>query len=67
MAAASWTAQDETRLLDFLIMHAASAGDGGNFKRATFTAAAVYVNEKRVRGGPKTAKSCQNKWTVVRM
>jgi hypothetical protein len=63
--AACWTAGDEVLLLNFLVDHASAAGDGGNFKMTTFTAAAAVVDSKRTKGGPKTAKACQNKWNMV--
>lgn len=62
---AHWTAEDEVVLIDFLLTHAAAAGDGGNFKMVTFNAAAPVVDAKRVKGGPKTAKACQNKYNAV--
>ncbi|TFK43026.1 hypothetical protein BDQ12DRAFT_595635 [Crucibulum laeve] len=60
-----WTAADELLLLNFLRDHAAAAGDGGNFKLVTFTAAGAVLELKCTKGGPKTAKACQNKWTQV--
>ncbi|KAF8161619.1 hypothetical protein B0H34DRAFT_806797 [Crassisporium funariophilum] len=64
-AAASWTGADELLLLNFLVQHASAAGDGGNFKMVTFTAAAAIVESERERGGVKTAKVCQNKWNQL--
>ncbi len=63
--AAFWTKEDETHLLNFLFDHLASGGDGANFKMATFTLASVEMEKFRTKGGPKTAKACQNKWSVV--
>ena len=45
-SAASWTTQDEVNLLNFLVEHASAAGDGGNFKSATFQAAMAVLNQK---------------------
>ncbi|KAF8964770.1 hypothetical protein BDZ97DRAFT_1918729 [Flammula alnicola] len=64
--AAQWTTEDEVTFIDFLLLHAAAAGDGGNFKMVTFNAAAPVVEAKRVKGGPKTAKACQNKYNSLR-
>ncbi|EDR15389.1 uncharacterized protein LACBIDRAFT_301662 [Laccaria bicolor S238N-H82] len=41
---ASWTADDITALLEFLIAHK-SKGDSGGFKKPTWTAAAAHVNK----------------------
>jgi hypothetical protein len=62
---AQWTAEDEVILIDFLLLHAAAAGDGGNFKMVTFNGAAPVVDAKRAKGGPKTGKACQNKYNSV--
>ncbi|KAJ6591443.1 hypothetical protein B0H10DRAFT_1767156, partial [Mycena sp. CBHHK59/15] len=62
---AAWTRPDIKRLLDFLVKHQAEAGDGGNFKPKTFRAAAVAVNLICTKGGPKSYKSCQQKYTRV--
>lgn len=62
---AHWTIEDEVVLIDFLLLHAAAAGDSGNFKMVTFNAAAPVVDAKRAKGGPKTAKACQNKYNSV--
>ncbi|KAF8952273.1 hypothetical protein BDZ97DRAFT_1682107 [Flammula alnicola] len=64
--AAQWTTEDEVIFIDFLLLHAAAAGDGGNFKMVTFNAAAPVIEVKRVKGGPKTAKACQNKYNSLR-
>ncbi|KAF9524882.1 hypothetical protein CPB83DRAFT_909648 [Crepidotus variabilis] len=63
---ASWSDADKTLLLDFLRDHAAAAGDSDNFKMPTFTAAALLVEAKRTKGGPKTGKSCQNQYNGLR-
>ncbi|KAH9172560.1 hypothetical protein EDB89DRAFT_1964914, partial [Lactarius sanguifluus] len=61
-----WTLSDEKLLVGFLHEHRAASGDGGNFKMATFQAAAAIVEAKRTIGGPKTMKACQNKWAALR-
>jgi len=63
--AAAWTGDDEVFYLNFLKENAAAAGDGASFKVPTFTAAAALLEARRTKGGPKTAKSCQNKLTQV--
>ncbi|GLB36664.1 hypothetical protein LshimejAT787_0309510 [Lyophyllum shimeji] len=64
--AAAWTTKNETIFLDFLITQAAAAGDGGNFKMVTFTAASAVVDKACSKGSPKTAKAYQNKWNALR-
>ncbi|KAJ6610795.1 hypothetical protein B0H10DRAFT_2224725 [Mycena sp. CBHHK59/15] len=63
---AGWTCPDIKRLLDFLVEHQAEAGDGENFKPKTFRTAAVDVNLICTKGGPKSYKLCQQKYTGVR-
>ena len=62
---AYWTSADEVSLLDFLAEHQSEAGDGGNFKGATWTSAAAHVNETKTRGAPKTKDSCRSKYGSV--
>ena len=64
-SAASWTTQDEVDLLNFLAEHASAAGDGGNFKSATFQAATAVLNQNPVKGSVKTSKACANKYGAV--
>jgi hypothetical protein len=40
---AIWTPAEETALVDFLVDNKAEAGDGGNFKKATFQRAANNI------------------------
>ena len=63
--AAQWTLSDEKLLVSFLDGHSSASGDGGNFKIASFQVAAVILEAAWTTGGPKTAKTCQNKWVVV--
>ena len=63
--AAHWTLSDEKLLVNFLHEHRSASGDGGNFKMASFQAAAAILEAARTTGGPKTAKTCQNKWIAV--
>ena len=57
---ASWSDQDESDLLDYLIENKARAGDGGSFRLSpTFTGASAVLDPKKAEGtGPKTPKSC---------
>jgi hypothetical protein len=50
----NWNDAEITALIDYLIEHIAEVGDGGNFKKATFTA-----------GPPKTASMCKSKYQSV--
>ncbi|KAF8958637.1 hypothetical protein BDZ97DRAFT_1616590, partial [Flammula alnicola] len=63
---AIWTTADETTLIEFLFQHRASAGDGSSFKMTTFHGVVSVLEATRTKGGPKTAKSCQNKWAMLR-
>lgn len=63
----SWTTEDETCFLDALFEIKAEAGDGMSFKMTSFNAVALLVDKGRVKGGVKTGKACQNKWTTVRL
>ena len=65
--AARWTEAEEQALLEFLQAQVARAGDGINFKKAVFTAAANHLRERfpskrgENKGGDKTSSSCQSK------
>jgi hypothetical protein len=63
---AVWLTPDEKCLIQHLIDHQAEAGDNGNFKPKTFHSAAKEVEKIRTEGGPKTYKSCQQKYGTVR-
>jgi hypothetical protein len=59
---ANWTWSDESALIMFLRAHHAEAGDGTNFKTATWTAAAVHMATLGLKSGAKSAASIKNKW-----
>ncbi|KIN94467.1 hypothetical protein M404DRAFT_50215, partial [Pisolithus tinctorius Marx 270] len=62
--AAVWTTEEEGALLDFLASHLSQAGDG-NFKKATWNAAAAHMAHNHPLGpdnGDKTAESCERKF-----
>ncbi|KAJ7782567.1 hypothetical protein DFH07DRAFT_728311, partial [Mycena maculata] len=63
---AAWLPADNKRFLTYLVEHRAEGGDGGNFKPVTHRAAAMHVNEIRKKGGPKTGKSCAQKYASFR-
>jgi hypothetical protein len=62
---AVWLEPDVKGLMEYLVDHLASAGDNGNFKAVTFRGAAEHVDKIRTRGGPKTSKSCEQKYREV--
>jgi hypothetical protein len=62
---ASWDEGDEEILLEFLETSLPSAGDGVNFKQATWNATAEHMIPFNTRGGVKTAKACKNKFSRV--
>ncbi|KAJ7321924.1 hypothetical protein DFH08DRAFT_969817 [Mycena albidolilacea] len=57
-----WRVQDEMGLIEFLAEHLAEAGDNKNFTPKTFHAAADHLEKTCTEGGPKTFKSCQQKY-----
>ena len=63
---ALWTTTDEDELITFLVEHKAAAGDGGNFKKTTWTAASEHLKQFTMKGGVKTAEACKSKWSRVR-
>jgi hypothetical protein len=63
---ATWTPAEETALVDFLVDNRADAGDGGNFKKATFQKASNHLAPLLGSGAAKGVKSCQNKWAAFR-
>ena len=60
-----WSGKDEIQLINFLIEHKAEAGDSATFKPVIWNAATQLLEKSRVKGGPKTSKSCSDKWTRV--
>ncbi|KIO10374.1 hypothetical protein M404DRAFT_129509, partial [Pisolithus tinctorius Marx 270] len=66
--AAVWTTEEEGALLDFLASHLSQAGDG-NFKKATWNAAAAHMAHNHPPGpdnGDKTAESCEQKFKALK-
>jgi len=60
-----WSQQDETELINFLIEHKGELGEISSFKQSTWNAVAQHLDKVRVKGDPKTAKSCSVKWARV--
>jgi hypothetical protein len=61
-----WTSEDEKALVQFLLKHKSEAGDGANFKNTTWSQVAKEMDERKTRGGEKTAEACKTKWIRVR-
>jgi hypothetical protein len=51
--------------LSFLLTYKSEAGDGGNFKIATWCKAATHVNKTLTKGALKMANSCKGKYQQV--
>jgi len=62
---ATWTDAQESALLAFLLEHKAEAGDGANFKTATWNEAAAMLEKMPYTGKSKTGTSCKTKWSKV--
>lgn len=62
---ASWTTADTHKLLEVLAAEKAAAGDGDNFKAASYQKASVELEKMRVSGAPKTWKVCRDKYRAV--
>ena len=48
-----WSAEEEERLIVFLLSEIASAADGGNFKQVTWNAAVVEIDCSKSGPGPR--------------
>jgi len=62
---AQWNESETSALLDYLVVHQAESGDAGNFKMATYNAAATAIAPLLNKGPKKTGKMCKNKWVMV--
>ena len=60
-----WGARDTQALIRYLAAQISESGDGGNFKKSTFAAAAEHLRPLPYRGLPKTGQACKNKYTAV--
>ncbi|KAG1746911.1 hypothetical protein EDB19DRAFT_1905737 [Suillus lakei] len=65
---AQWNAQETDALLAHLFSNLSEAGNGNNFKAATYTSAAATLAAANLltAGPPKTAKCCKTKWMSLR-
>jgi hypothetical protein len=62
---ANWNDAEITALINYLVEHMAEVGDGGNFKKATFTGALGAVGPHHSAGHQKTALMCKSKYQSV--
>ncbi len=62
---ASWSLEDEAKLLAFLMEHRASMSDNQMFKGAIFNEAATELNKSLVKGAAKTEAGVKAKWGRV--
>ncbi|KIK89808.1 hypothetical protein PAXRUDRAFT_831756 [Paxillus rubicundulus Ve08.2h10] len=67
-ACAKWTTEEETTFIEFLLSQCSSSGNGSNFKKPTFTVAAMHLKVKflNASGAEKTHDVCQGKWTALK-
>lgn len=59
----SWDEGDEEVLIKFIQGSIAIAGDGINFKQATWNAVAAHMAPFTTQGGVKMANACKNKFS----
>ncbi|KAI6040130.1 hypothetical protein EDC04DRAFT_2602663 [Pisolithus marmoratus] len=61
---ASWRPEEVATLIHFLHEHRSEVGDGGNFKKSTYVAAAAHINKTHPTAGQlKTQDAMKNKWS----
>ena len=60
---AFWNAKEVKVLVHYLHIHRTKASNGGNFKTATFNAAAEHLAPLWTVGATKVGQSVKNKWT----
>lgn len=60
-----WLELEETELIKFLTKKKAEAGDGMNFKMATYKEAADMIAKYRAKGLAKDGAAVKRKWTAV--
>jgi len=61
----TWNETKTQQFLQYLSDHQAECGDGGNFKAATFNAAARHIASHRTTGPVKEVKHLKTKWDGV--
>jgi hypothetical protein len=63
---AVWSEEEVGTYLRFLFNHCSEMGDGSNFKKKTFSAAAEHMEQSgRASGGEKDWEACRSKWQKV--
>jgi hypothetical protein len=62
----AWVDKETVFYVGFLNDHSSEAGDGGNFKRATFQKAAVALVPYLDKGPAKDWQACSNKWGALK-
>ncbi|KIK77480.1 hypothetical protein PAXRUDRAFT_166703 [Paxillus rubicundulus Ve08.2h10] len=64
---AKWTTEEKNSFMEFLLSQCLSSGNGSNFKKHTFTVAAMHLKVKfpNTSGAEKMCDVCQGKWTAV--
>jgi hypothetical protein len=62
---ASWSLEDEAKLLAFLMERRASMSDNQMFKGTIFNEAATELNKSLVKGAAKTEAGVKAKWSRV--
>jgi hypothetical protein len=60
-----WTEGDETTLIDYITANHSKGGDGMNFDKVFWAAAATEMAKHNCSGLPKTANACRSKWARV--
>ena len=61
-----WSADEEKRLILFLLNEMSRGADGGNFKPVTWNAAVLEMAKFPTNGPKKTSKACSSKYSRVR-
>lgn len=66
---AKWSDEETATLLDFLAGELPKAGDGVNFKKSTWNAAASMMAREyqTTKGGVKDADTCERRFVLVRL
>jgi hypothetical protein len=60
-----WNSNDELQMMEYLLECKAKMTDGNMFKTPVWNGIAQFLEETRVKGGPKTHRNCSEKWTRV--
>lgn len=62
---AYWNEDEIRNLIDYLYQQRSAVGEGGNFRMATYNAAAEHISSYHSQGPRKTGKMCKTKWVSV--